>query len=103
MSRPATAKPGPEVLADLLLASVEADRVEETYILLAELVGESPVRRAHRVALSRLSNAVEAAAGADPAAGRSTNPAGHSEDVFELASRLRATSPARPGGQRGRP
>lgn len=68
MARPATANPAHEVLADLLLAAVEADRVGETYALLAELVGEERVRTAHRVVFNRLSNAVAAAAGAGPTA-----------------------------------
>lgn len=63
MSRPAARNPGPDVLADLLLAAVEAGRIEDTYALLAELVSEGPVRAAHGIALDRLSDAVAAAAG----------------------------------------
>lgn len=54
--------PAHDVLADLMLASVEADRVEDTYQLLADLVGNRVVREAHEVAFDRLSTAVGAAA-----------------------------------------
>lgn len=64
MSRPTAGDPGPDVLADLLLAAVEADCVEDAYALLADLVGEGPVRSAHGIALDRLADAVAAAAGA---------------------------------------
>lgn len=80
-----------DVLADLLLAAVEADRVPETNELLADLVGEMPVRAAHGVATDRLADAVAAAAGADPVDGDPD--AAGARDVFDLASRLRATTP----------
>jgi hypothetical protein len=82
--------PGPDVLADLLLAAVEADRVEDTYTLLAEVVGEAPVRSAHGIAMNRLADGVAAAAGADlaPAGASAPPPSG---DVFSLTKRLRST------------
>lgn len=87
--------PAYDVLADLLLAAVEADRVEETYTLLMELVGEGPVRAAHGIALDRLSDAVAAAAGAvdgytgdGAAAERPGSREGPSEATVRLVRRL---------------
>lgn len=83
------ANPTPDVLADVLLAAVDADRLGETVDLLSDLVGERPVREAVGIVFRRLSQAVEAAAGAVPAA-RTPEPP---DDVFDLLQRLRATTP----------
>lgn len=85
MSRPAH-----DVLADLLLAALEAGRLEETTDLLSDLVGERPVREALEVVHLRLSRAVAAAAGVPRRPGAA---AGASGDVFDLTRRLRASTP----------
>lgn len=86
--------PALDVMADLLLAAVEADRVEETTELLSDLVGEAPVRAAYEVVFDRLSTAVGAAAGAEPTSGddRRSLAARTPADVFDLARRLRTES-----------
>lgn len=85
--------PGLAVLADLLLAAMEADRVSETVELLADLVGERPVRAAHEVTMQRLADAVEAAA--TPPAPDKPVQADPPADVFALTRRVRAETSAR--------
>lgn len=86
---------GVEVLADLLLAAVEADRVEDAYALLADLVGEGPVRSAHGIALDRLADAVAAAAGTDLEGGGGPDPGAPRDETLDLLQAIRATTPAR--------
>lgn len=82
-----------DVLADLLLAAVEADRLEETAELLADLVGERPVREAVGIVFDRLSIAVEAAA-TPPRAPDGAPVGGPDDDTLELLKAIRATTPA---------
>lgn len=75
--------PAPDVLADLILTAMEADRVQETYDLLEELAGPAMLRAAHGIVFDRLRYAVVCyAEGGDPG-----STAG---DVFDLTRRLRA-------------
>lgn len=100
-----TADPAADVLADLLLAAVEEDRVGETYDLLSDLVGVAHVRTAHSVVFDRLADAVEIAAtpppppdrDPDPGAGATPNP---SDDTLALLASIRATTPGKKGAPR---
>lgn len=94
--------PALDVLADLLLAAMEAGRVSDTVELLAALVGERAVRQAHGIAMQRLSDAVGAAAGADagarPAPGPGPDPVGEidpSDDTVALLQAIRETTPGK--------
>lgn len=101
--------PGLDVLADIFLAAVEADRVSETYELLADLVGERAVRQAHEITMQRLSDAVgAAAAGAATANDGATAPGPEpgpppvgeidpSDDARSLLQSIRATAPVPAG------
>lgn len=85
-----------DVLADLLLAAVEADRIRETYDLLSDLFGEAPVRAAHGIAVTRLVDAVGAAATPPPTPDPGPDPDPSDETLALLAS-IRATTPGKRG------
>lgn len=78
------------VLADLLVAAAERNRLTETDRLLRDLVDDEPVRAAHRIWTGRLRAAIEGSA-----AGTRSGPAMEEDsDLFGLLQALRETTPA---------